>query len=212
MPVSTQKRAEVLQRQQRVSDLHLQGWPQASIAQQMGVAQSTISHDLRTVYQQWQKSAIRNFDLVREIELKKLDRLEREAWAAWERSQKQKQEATISSDGAVQRTTKKVAEQTGDPRFLEQIHKCIASRRALLGLDAPTKIAPTSPDGTESYATHVMAELMRLAEQAGVGPRVIDATFIERETLGALQEEAKAAAEQTGNADRPHASNESDAA
>jgi hypothetical protein len=70
----------------------------------------------------------------------------------------------------------------GDPRFLDQISKCIASRRALLGIDAPTKIAPTSPDGQEPYHSHVMAQLMRLAEQSSIGPIVIDGEFIEHGT------------------------------
>jgi hypothetical protein len=87
----------------------------------------------------------------------------------------------MSTDGTTQKTQKKVAEQVGDVRFLEQIQKCIASRRALLGLDAPTRIAPTSPDGKEAYHSHVMAELMKLAEQMTIGPDVIDGVFIERE-------------------------------
>ena len=39
-------------------------------------------------------------------------------------------------------------QQQGDPRFLEQILRCVAGRRALLGLDQPTRFAPTSPDVT----------------------------------------------------------------
>ena len=134
---------------------------------------------MQLIQKQWRESAVRDFDVAREIEIRKLDRLEREAWAAWERSQKPAQEATISTDGSNQKTVKKVAEQTGDARFLDVVNKCIASRRALLGLDAPTKIAPTSPDGMESYHTHVMTELMRLAERSQTGPEIIDGAFIE---------------------------------
>ena len=32
---------------------------------------------------------------------------------------------------------KRVEQQPGDPRFLEQVQRCLAARRALLGLDAP---------------------------------------------------------------------------
>ncbi len=84
------------------------------------------------------------------------------------------------SDGTDKRAEKTVRQQQGDPRFLEQIHRCIAARRALLGLDAPTRIAPTSPDGDEAYHTHVMHELMRLAEQAKDGPVVVDEEYIVR--------------------------------
>jgi len=194
MPVSRQKKTEVLRRQQLVGDLHLRGWSQTSIAQELSVAQSTISHDLKAIHREWRKAAVRDFDLAREIELRKLQRLEREAWVAWEKSQKPAQEATVSSDGTNQRTIKKVAEQTGDVRYLEIVHKCVASRRALLGLDAPVKVAPTSPDGSEAYHTHVMSELMRLAEQSSVGPVVIDAEAIERESrLPRLEQSAPTA-------------------
>jgi|GEM_PF-1004466 hypothetical protein len=196
MPVSRQKKTEVLRRQQLVGDLHLRGWSQVSISQELSVAQSTISHDLKTIHREWRKAAVRDFDLAREIELRKLHRLEREAWAAWEKSQKPSQEATISSDGTTQRTVKRVAEQTGDVRYLEIVHKCVASRRALLGLDAPVKVAPVSPDGTEAYHIHVMSELMRLAEQASVGPVVIDGEAIERESQLSVLGQSEPTAEQ----------------
>jgi len=182
MPVSRAKKAEVARRRQLVGDLYVQGWSQSAIANELSVSQPTVCIDLKHIHEEWRRSAIRDFDILRERELRKLERLEVEAWNAWQRSQKPAQEATISSDGSSQKTIKKVSEQTGDPRFLDQISKCIASRRALLGLDAPTKIAPTSPDGVEAYHSHIMAQLMRLAEQSNVGPIVIDGDFIERGT------------------------------
>ena len=81
------------------------------------------------------------------------------------------------------RAEKTVKQRVGDPRFLEQLHKCMATRRALLGLDAPTKIAPTSPDGEEAYHSHVIAKLMELAEQSSHSPEVIDGAFIEQSLL-----------------------------
>lgn len=182
MPISRAKKAEVARRRRVVSELYIQGHSQMAIAEQVGVSQPTVSTDLKTIQQQWRESAIRDLDSLREKELRKLDAVELEAWKAWQRSQKPAQEATVCTDGSTQKTVKKVAEQTGDPRFLDQISKCIASRRALLGLDAPTKIAPTSPDGEEAYHSHVMAQLMRLAEQSTIGPIVIDGDFIARES------------------------------
>lgn len=168
----------ISQRRQIVADLYVQGWPQTAIAKHIGMSQPTICDDLQAIHAEWQKTTIRDFDTARDLELRKLERVEREAWAAWERSQKPSQSATISTDGGDQRTQKTVKDQCGDPRYLSEIIKCVASRRALLGLDQPTKIAPTSPDGEEAYHTHVMAELMRLAEQSKDGPEIIDARFI----------------------------------
>jgi len=191
MPVSGAKKAEMARRRRAIGDLYVQGHSQLAIAEQLGISQPTVSTDLQVIHKQWRESSIRDFDTLRERELRKLDALELEAWKAWQRSQKPSQEAVVTSDGTTQKTQKRVAEQVGDVRFLEQISKCIAARRELLGLDAPTKVAPTSPDGTQSYASHVMSELMRLAEQSTVGPIVIDGDAIECESQRPRLEQAE---------------------
>ena len=185
----------ITRRREQVADSYIQGKTQAEIARDLGVSQPTVSTDLKAIQTQWRASAIRDFDLLRERELQKLDRLEREAWAAWERSQKASQQTVVSTTGDEQRTQDTVKEQYGDPRFLETVHKCIASRRALLGLDAPTRIAPTSPDGEEAYHSHVMSELMRLAEQSKNGPEVIDAAYV---TSFVAQEKVECGADEHG--------------
>lgn len=141
MPVPKNRRHAIIDRRHEVSELYLQGWTQTSIAAELRVTQSTVSDDIRAIQNEWRASGIRNFDLIREVELRKLDRLEREAWAAWERSQKPAESEVISGD----RTSKSLRNQVGDPRYLEQIGKCIAQRRTLLGLDAPLQVADVTP-------------------------------------------------------------------
>ena len=170
----------IAHRRHQVGELYLQGLPQISIAQELGVSQATVCRDLRALHKQWRESDIRDFDQAVTVQLKKLDRVEREAWAAWERSKQPLESTTVVSDGSAKRAQKLVKQQAGDPRYLELALKCSAARRALLGLDAPTKISPTSPDGEQSYHAHVMMELMRLTEGAQEGPQVIDAAYIER--------------------------------
>lgn len=189
MPGRTRSQdVRITHRRQEIADLYLQGWAQTAIAKQVGVAQSTVSTDIAAIYEEWRESTIRDFDVMREVELRKLNRVEKEAWAAWERSQNPAQAAVVSTDGSEQRTQKTVKEQIGDPRYLDQILKCITSRRALLGLDAPTRVAPTSPDGEEAYHSHVMTKLMELAEQADGGPVVVDSKFIENEVNRTLRD------------------------
>ncbi|MCI0356125.1 MAG: hypothetical protein L0099_13970, partial [Acidobacteria bacterium] len=100
----------------------------------LACAQTTVSADLRWIQQQWRESAVRDFDLAREVELQKIDRVERESWAAWQRSQQPAQSAHINDETHQRRTRRHVRNQYGDPRFLEQVNKCIAMRCALLGL------------------------------------------------------------------------------
>ena len=136
MPVNRAQRLAIQQRRQQVAELYLRCWTQEAIGAQLGIAQPTVCVDLRKIREHWRASSVRDFDEARTIELQKIDRVEREAWAAWERSQKPAQSAVVSEDTGRQRTRKSVKHQHGDPRFLDQINKCIAQRRALLGLDA----------------------------------------------------------------------------
>lgn len=140
------------QRRQQVTDLYLQGWSQPAIAEHLQVAQTTVSLDLRKVQEQWRESSIRNFDEIRSVELSKINLVEREAWAAWQRSQKPAQSAVVNGEGTSQRARKTLKNQYGDPRFLEQVNKCISQRRALLGLDVTPAISPIegSIDGNVS--------------------------------------------------------------
>jgi transposase len=147
MPGPRNKKFKIAHRREQLTELYLQGWSQTRIARHLEISQNTVSLDLRAIQKEWRESSLRDFDALRERELQKIDRLEREANAAWERSQKPIQEARMQGDVPNQRTQKRVKNQYGDPRFLEIVRKCIADRRALLGLDAPTKIAPTTPDG-----------------------------------------------------------------
>ena len=51
------------------------------------MVQATVCGDLKRVREAWRESSVRDFDELRSIELLKIERVEREAWAGWERSQ-----------------------------------------------------------------------------------------------------------------------------
>jgi hypothetical protein len=106
-----------------VAELYIQGWPQTRIAQELGVAQGTISTDVKALYEQWRASGVRDFDLARSIELEKLNLLEREAWEAWKRSCEPSESTKVTSTGENNRRAEKTVKQrVGDSRFLDQIH------------------------------------------------------------------------------------------
>lgn len=137
MPTRSNKKLAVIERRQHVAELALQGLSQTSIAEHLSVNQGTVSHDLKIIRQEWRDSAVRDFDEARSVELQKLDLIERESWAAWQRSQKPQQSAMFTGDTPGPQAKKSLANRYGDPRFLEQVNKCIAQRRSLLGLDIP---------------------------------------------------------------------------
>jgi Putative ATPase subunit of terminase (gpP-like) len=146
MPTKPNKNLDILNRRHQVAQLYLQNWTQAQIADQLGVRQPTISDDLKQIRQQWRESGVRDFNEAREQELQKIDLLEREAWDAWQRSKKPTQSATVDGEGVGSRTRKTMRNQVGDPRFLDQVNKCIAQRRAILGLDALPSLSEQGAD------------------------------------------------------------------
>jgi DNA-binding CsgD family transcriptional regulator len=164
-------------RRQQVTELSLQGWSQTSIAAHLGISQSTVSEDMQHVRKAWQESNVEALAEIRARELAKVDLIERESWAAWGRSQKPAQSAVVTGDGAGKQTRKSMKNQTGDPRFLDQINKCIAQRRALLGLDVVPAAAP--PEG--SFDGNVTLEVRHAEVHTLIN------AYLERERDGQLE-------------------------
>lgn len=154
MSQRTTKKLQVLNRRKQVAELHLQGFTQLQIAEQLTISQTTISLDLKAIEKEWRDSMVRDFDLCRERELQKLAMVEREAWRAWERSQKPAQSAELPGDETVRPAKKRIRNQYGDPRFLAIVNNCSASRRALLSLDL-------APQSLESPDEHIPLETRR---------------------------------------------------
>jgi hypothetical protein len=163
MSVKPARKLAIVQRRQKVADLFLQGWSQDAIGRELGISQPQVAGDLKKVRESWRQSAIRDFDAARDQELARIQRLEREAWAAWERSQQPSQTAVVDGQVGAQRAKRTVKHQHGDARFLDVVLRCIEARRQLLGLDAPAKIAPTTPGGRpltiEERRDHIQAIL-----------------------------------------------------
>lgn len=141
----------------RISEMYLRGDLQADIAKELSLSQSTVSADLAVLRDEWLASSIMDFNDRRAQELAKIDDLEREYWTAWKRSQ---QDAEIrvkeaikrgekNQETMIQKAQERTEAQIGDPRYLSGIQWCINKRCELLGLDAPKKIAPTKPDGSQ---------------------------------------------------------------
>jgi hypothetical protein len=174
MTVKPVRKLEIVQRRQRVAELYLQGWQQDAIAKELGLRQPMISEDLAKIRQAWRESAIRDFDAARDLELERLNRIEREAWAGWQRSQLPNQSATVDGEAGSQKAKRTVRHQYGDPRFLDIVLRCNEARRKLLGIDAPTKIAPTLPDGQpltiEERRIHINAIMTEYFGVTGLPP------------------------------------------
>ena len=149
------KKTAVVDRRKKVAELALQGLTQETIARRLGVAQATVGRDLEQVRREWRDSAVRDFDEARGQELQKLALVEAEAWAAWQRSQTPVQAAMLSEGKDGSRRSSSLKHQHGNPRFLDQINKCITQRCVLLGLQPAAVTREDHADG------HVSLEIRR---------------------------------------------------
>ena len=143
-------------RRSQIAGLFLQGVKrQFELARRLGVDRSTVSRDLKVLNARWKEAAVRDLDAAKGQELDRLDRLEREYWEAWEKSKGPHEvtttEQSTGGDGERTRAAIRTEEQHGDPRYLEGVRWCVSKRCELLGLNAPQKVAPTTPDGREPY-------------------------------------------------------------
>ena len=153
---STRNHSLMLARRQEVGARYLRGEYQSAIAQAVGVSQAQISMDLKAMRDLWLASSLRDFDALKSEQLAKIDAVEVEAWAAWLRSQQPREVSiteqteggeVVGTDGTSQpkRPTRKASMrregQSGDPRFLAVIQKCIDQRCVILGLESPLRIS-----------------------------------------------------------------------
>jgi hypothetical protein len=122
----------------------------------------TVSKDVNRLLQEWRETRIENTDLALQLELERLDAIVKEAWAAWEKSKEDYTTRNSKQKGVPSDLVKKSDDEgsdtkseeiitvqmeqsskevvcTGDPRYLDIIHKALIERRKLLGLYAPEK-------------------------------------------------------------------------
>lgn len=148
MPGKRRSPAQLARDRRRISDLYLQGWIQVDIAAEVGASQSTVSNDLKAIQKEWLVSSLHDFDEAKARELARIDRVEREAWAAWERSQLDAETVTeeVASDSAKKRAKRqtKTEGRDGDSAFLTRVGWCIEQRCKILGLYSPIKADVTS--------------------------------------------------------------------
>lgn len=154
MPVGTRKKQEMAGRRRKVANLYLRGAWQPEIARLVGVSQSTISRDLAIVRKRWLEDAKADYDAKVAEQLAKIDAVELEAWAEWQKSKgRERTRKAVKKYGGKSGRAEKVEETTTvetllpEARYLEIIHKCIERRCKLLGLDAPERKQITGAEG-----------------------------------------------------------------
>lgn len=142
------KEDEARGREALVWDLRIrQGKTYREIGEAVGMTEAGVRLALRRIYKR--QVPPEEVDAVRAEHRAKLEHSAAEALAAWERSKGAKRRAIVRGKDANSNptTTQIVEEQAGDPRFLSRYNEALLQIRTMLGANAPTKVAPTLPDG-----------------------------------------------------------------
>jgi hypothetical protein len=150
MPGPRRTPAQRLKERTLCAQWYCQGVPQHQMASRLGMSVKQVEYDLRLLRVQWRRERQSFADRL-DVELAKLDNLEREAWEAWHHSRQPTTTTEVraqsrgpnggGADVELHRTTR-TEQGYGDPRYLELVLRCIDRRCRLLGLDAPARGQP----------------------------------------------------------------------
>ncbi len=124
-----------------------------TIAQAVGVRSiGTIANDVEALRAKWHDQAWRTYDAHVDEMLARIETVETEAWAAWERSKSQQGTTAtkIVREGNADAPSREEAsdrrqDRDGDPRFLTIILECQDRRARILGLKDAGKVMPMRP-------------------------------------------------------------------
>jgi predicted transcriptional regulator len=127
---------ETILRRKRVAELHFDGMTQLEIAAEVGVSRARVWQDLEAIKEDWRSEAALSFGDRQAKEVAKVDRYEREAVAAWRRSQlpAETTETSIAADGTQGRCKRTTKGQTGDAAYLNLAQGCVDRRCKILGI------------------------------------------------------------------------------
>lgn len=148
-----------------IANLKLKHKTLEQIATETGLSTATIKRELVIIRKEWQAASLEAIDEIKARELAKLDLYEAEVLAEWARSKesyskKVVEERPQGAKGGGGRFAKiETGGQTGDPRYMTILLGIQDRRAKILGTDAPTKVAPTTPDGSAPYRPMTDAEL-----------------------------------------------------
>jgi hypothetical protein len=180
------ERLRILERRRRVASLYLRGLSQWEIGRQLGFSQQCIARDIAALEKEWLAAAVVDLDAAKAKELARIDRLERVAWRAWQRSCQRKERATTRmekklNDDAQQGktvTSKHTELRDGNPEYLKRVEWCINKRCELLKLNPPQRLEhggsaelpPIRTETVELSRGQRLARLVALLADGGIVP------------------------------------------
>ena len=186
--MSMKRDLKLAERRRDVATMYLRGYKQVEIAAKWKVSQPQISYDLKWLHAEWIGAALMDVNEAKARELARIDALELEYWHSWQESKdplkreiKTARRGSPDADGKervayISDLRSEVEERVGDSRYLDGVRWCIEQRLKIFGVYAPTKIAPTTPDGQSEWSgmsdSELQREFERLVQPDAAGARI----------------------------------------
>jgi hypothetical protein len=157
----------------KISQLYLAGESQYAIGKKLNLSQSQVSSELAIVRENWVKQTSMDLDTVKAEQLVKIDKIEQEMWACWEKSKRTKKLSTKfgkmnrenNPAGIPQINSFNVVEEEelGDMKYMDMIMRCVTERLKITGGYAAKEIK-TDIKATISTGASDREEIISLLE------------------------------------------------
>lgn len=145
---------------------------------------STVASDIKFLLAEWRQTSLMSTEEYVQLELQRIDDIIKEAWDAWDKSKTtyEKKRATQhgvptnpnggggngSDDNSITMMgisqSSELMSPSGDPRYLDIIHKATIERRKLLGLYAPEKKNMDVTSGGDAISNNIQIEIIDKTE------------------------------------------------
>lgn len=145
---------------------------------------ATVFTDIKYLLEEWRKTSIMSTNEYVQLELQRIDDIIKEAWDAWDKSKLtyEKKRATQhgvptnpnggngsgGDDNSIMMTgiqqSSELVSPSGDPRYLEIIHKATIERRKLLGLYQPERKNVDVTSGGDAIKQTIQVEIIDKTE------------------------------------------------
>lgn len=134
---------QIEERKLKIAQLRAEGMSIRAIAHSLGINRNAVTRHLSYIQARWRRQMAASYETMIIDELQKISLVEREFWQGWKRSvldavKRREVIAENKGEDSYQLTEERIV-QSGDPRFLDGVMKCIERRCKLLGTDQPIK-------------------------------------------------------------------------
>lgn len=154
----------------RVARLFHAGKDVATIAARLNIDTSDVKAILEEIDIEWRAESKQLVQQTRTIVIDELLETMNEYKTAWEESKKPREvtstKKSTGESGKKLEISNRTEQRLGNPAYLQGVERVLKQITDIVGISAPVKVAPTSPDGSESYKPYSLEDFASVIDAA----------------------------------------------